>query len=169
MWNGAALTTTVVSNTQLTAQIPATQIANPGTVSIPRRDKARHHDIGHNVDLMVTGSGTGGGNGSFSLLSLNPYTVAMGSADFTLTATGVGFANGDAITWNGTALTTTFDSATQVHATVPAASNVTTAATIQIAVKDASNNSTNALPFIVTGGTAGTPPTLTSLNPEHLV
>ena len=62
-------------------------------------------------------------------------------------------------------LTTTFDSATQVHATVPAA-DVTTAGTIQIAVKDASNNSTNALPFIVTGGTAGTPPTLTSLNPN---
>ncbi|HEY1576437.1 MAG TPA: hypothetical protein VGF82_05110 [Terracidiphilus sp.] len=161
LWNGAALTTTVVSNTQLTTQVPATQIANPGTVSI--RVMKPDTTTSGTMNLMVTGSGTG--NGSFSLLSLNPYTVAMGSGDFTLTATGVGFANGDSITWNGTALTTTFDSATQVHATVPAA-DVTTAATIQVTVKDPSNNSTNALPFIVTGGTAGTPPTLTSLNPN---
>src|SRR5579859_8008120 len=34
LWDGAALTTTVVSNSQLTAQVTAAQIANPGTVSI---------------------------------------------------------------------------------------------------------------------------------------
>ena len=114
------------------------------------------------MTLTVTG---GSGSQTFSLTSINPYTVAAGSAAFTLTATGVGFANGDSITLNGTAISTTFDSATQVHATVPATS-VATAGTIQVAVQDASKNSTNQLPFIVTGGTAGTPPTLTSLSPN---
>src|SRR5205823_3893380 len=33
-WNGAALTTTFVSSTQLTATVSATRIATPGTASI---------------------------------------------------------------------------------------------------------------------------------------
>lgn len=160
LWNGVAQTTTVVSNTQLTAAIPATQIANAGMVAI----RVMKADTTTSGELMLTVNG-GSGNQNFSLTSLNPYTVAAGSAAFTLTATGVGFANGDSITLNGTAITTTFDSATQLHATVPAA-NVAAMGAIQIAVVDSSKNTTNSLPFIVTGGTAGTPPTLTSLNPN---
>lgn len=159
LWNGVAQTTTVVSNTQLTASIAATQIGNPGTVVI----RVMKPDTTTSGPLMLTVTGTT--NQNFSLTSLNPYTVAAGSAAFTLTATGIGFANRDSITLNGTAIATTFDSATQVHATVPATS-VATAGTIQVAVADTSNNSTNNLPFIVTGGTVGTPPTLTSLNPN---
>lgn len=160
LWNGVAQTTTVVSNTQLTAAIPATQIANAGMVAI----RVMKADTTTSGELMLTVNG-GSGNQNFSLTSLNPYTVAAGSAAFTLTATGVGFANGDSITLNGTAITTTFDSATQLHATVPAA-NVAAMGAIQVAVVDSSKNTTNSLPFIVTGGTAGTPPTLTSLNPN---
>lgn len=160
LWNGVAQTTKVVSNTQLTASIPASEIANAGNVAV----RVMKPDTTTSGELMLTVTGASG-NQNFSLTSLNPYTVAVGSAAFTLTATGVGFANGDSITWNGAAITTTFDSATQLHATVPA-TDVTTMGTIQIAVQDTSKNTTNSLPFIVTGGTAGTPPTLTSLNPN---
>jgi trimeric autotransporter adhesin len=160
LWDGAAQPTTVVSSTQLTAQIPAALVASAGVVTI--RVMKPDTTTSSTTTLMITGSG---GTSSFSLTSLNPYTVAMGSASFTLTATGVGFASGDSITWNGAALATTFDSSTQLHATVPAV-NVVTAATIQVAVQDANKNTTNILPFIVTGGSAGTPPTLTSLNPN---
>jgi hypothetical protein len=160
LWNGVAQNTQVVSNTQVTAAISATQIANAGTVAI----RVMKSDTTTSGSLMLTVTG-GSGNPNFSLTSLNPYTVAAGSAAFTLTATGVGFANGDSITLNGTAIASTFDSATQLHATVPATS-VATMGTIQVAVVDTSKNTTNSLPFIVTGGTAGTPPTLTSLNPN---
>ncbi|HEY2472373.1 MAG TPA: hypothetical protein VGI45_31590 [Terracidiphilus sp.] len=160
LWNGVAQATTVVSNTQLTAAIPATEIANAGTVAI----RVMKSDTTTSGSMMLTVTG-GSGNPNFSLTSLDPYTVAAGSAAFTLTATGVGFANGDSITLNGTPIATTFDSATQLQATVPATS-VATMGTIQVAVQDANKNTTNSLPFIVTGGTAGTPPTLTSLNPN---
>jgi hypothetical protein len=160
LWNGVAQTTTVVSNTQLTAAIPATEVANSGTVAI----RVMKPDTTTSGELMLTVTG-GNGNQNFLLTSLNPYTVPVGSAAFTLTATGVGFANGDSITLNGTAIATTFDSSTQLHATVPATS-VATMGTIQVAVQDANKNNTNSLPFIVTGGTAGSPPTLTSLNPN---
>src|ERR1700739_3855004 len=159
LWNGVAQTTTVTSNTQLTAAISAAQIALAGNVTI----RVIKPDTTTSGVMMLTV--TGGSSQTFSLTSINPYTVAAGSAAFTLTATGVGFANGDSITLNGTAITTTFDSATQLHATVPA-TTVATVATIQVAVQDANKNSTNQLPFIVTGGTAGTPPTLTSLSPN---
>lgn len=160
LWNGVAQTTTVVSNTQLTAAIPAAEVANAGAVAI----RVMKADTTTSGELMLTVTG-GSGNQNFSLTALNPYTVAAGSPAFTLTATGVGFANGDSITLNGTAISTTFDSATQLHATVPAAS-VTATGAIQVAVQDANKNTTNSLPFIVTGGVAGTPPTLTSLSPN---
>jgi hypothetical protein len=159
LWDGVAQTTTVVSNTQLTTTITPAQIASAGDVTI----RVIKPDTTTSGAMTLTI--TGGSSQGFSLTSINPYTVAAGSAAFTLTATGTGFVNGDSITLNGTAIATTFDSATQLHATVPATS-VVTAGTIQVAVQDTSNNKTNQLPFIVTGGTAGTPPTLTSLNPN---
>jgi hypothetical protein len=159
LWNGVALSTKVVSNTQLTTAITAEQVASAGAVTV-RVIKPDTTTSGA-MTLTVTGSSSQ----TFSLTSINPYTVAAGSADFTLTATGVGFANGDSITWNGAPIASTFDSNTQLHATVPAA-NVATAGAVEIAVQDAGNNKTNQLPFIVSGGTAGTPPTLTSLAPN---
>lgn len=161
LWNGVAQTTKVVSNTELTASISSAQITSPGSVTI----RAMKSDTTTSGPMTLTITGSGGGSQTFSLTSINPFTVAAGSAAFTLTATGVGFANGDSITLNGTAVTTTFDSATQLHATVPATS-VATAGSIEVAVQDTSKNVTNNLPFIVTGGTSGTPPTLTSLSPN---
>ncbi|WP_348261026.1 IPT/TIG domain-containing protein [Telmatobacter sp. DSM 110680] len=159
LWNGVAQSTKVVSNTQLTTGVTAAQIASAGSATI--RVIKPDTTTSDAMTLTITGSSSQ----TFSLTSINPYTVAAGSAAFTLTATGVGFASGDSITWNGTAIATSVDSSTQLHATVPAA-NVVTAGTILIAVQDASNNKTNQLPFIVTGGAAGTPPTLTSLSPN---
>lgn len=160
LWDGVALSTTVVSSTQLTAKVSPQQIATAGNVSI--RVMKPDTTTSSTIILIVTGTS----NQSFNLASINPYTVAAGSADFTLTASGVGFASGDSITWNGTAVATTFDSSTQLHATIPAAS-VATAGVAQVAVLDAGKNSTNTLPLIITTtGTVGTPPTLTSLNPN---
>lgn len=159
LWDGVALSTTVVSDTQLTAKVSPQQIATAGNVSI----RAMKPDTTTSSTIILTVTGTS--NQSFNLTSINPYTVAIGSANFTLTATGNGFANSDSITWDGAAVATTFDSSTQLHATIPAAS-VATVGVAQVAVQDTSKNSTNALPFVITGGTAGTPPTLTSLNPD---
>src|SRR6266568_1643348 len=155
LWDGTAQPTKVVSNTQLTATISAGQIANAGIVSI-RVIKSDTTTSGA-MTLTITGSG----NQTFSLTSISPSSVAAGSAALTLTATGVGFVSGDVITLNGTALTTTFDSATQLHTTVSATS-VAAAGTISVGVQDAAKNNTNQLPLTVTGVSTGTPPTLTS-------
>jgi len=54
------------------------------------------------------------------ITSLSPAAAAAGSAGFTLTVDGLGFAAGAVAQWNGTPLSTTFVSSTQVTAAVTA-------------------------------------------------
>ncbi len=57
----------------------------------------------------------------------------MGGAAFTLTVTGTNFVSGSVVQWAGTALTTTFVSATSLTASVPA-SDLTTTGTLDVIV-----------------------------------
>ncbi|HEY2861953.1 MAG TPA: IPT/TIG domain-containing protein, partial [Terracidiphilus sp.] len=111
-WNGNALTTTYVSATQVTASVPAADIALAGTATV-----------------AVTNATPGGGVASLPftidnpvpvLTSISPAAKTAGAATFTLTATGAGFVNTSAVLWNGTALPTTYVSASQVTASVGA-------------------------------------------------
>lgn len=160
LWDGISLPTTVSSSTQLTAKVTAAQIASAGIVSI--RVMKSDSTTSGTLNLTITGATTGG---TFSLRSISPAAVAAGSAAFTLTATGTGFVSGASITLGGTAITTTFDSATQLHATVPAA-NVASAATINVGVTNPDKSTTNTLPLTVYSGGVGPAPTLTSINPN---
>lgn len=56
------------------------------------------------------------------LLSLSPNTKSASSGGFTLTATGTDFAPASVIRWNGTSLTTTFVSDTEIRADISGAS-----------------------------------------------
>lgn len=162
VWDGIPQPTKVVSNSELSAEITAAQILYPGAVSV---GVVKSDTTSSNVlVLQITGQGPQGPK----LTSISPSSVASGSADFTLTATGTGFASGDVITLNGTGITSTFDSATQLHATVPA-SKVAAAGTINVGVLNSSNQLSNELPLTITGTTPGTPPTLTSLNPATAI
>jgi hypothetical protein len=64
---------------------------------------------------------------------LVPLAVIPGSSGFTLTINGTGFVNGAVVKWNGTPLTTTFVSGSQLTATVPAA-NVANAGSASVTV-----------------------------------
>ena len=163
LWDGASLPTTVTSATQLTAKVTAAQIASAGAVSI--RVMKSDSTTSDALTLTITGGSPGG---TFSLTSISPAAVAAGSPAFTLTATGVGFVSGAAITLNGTAITTTFDSATQLHAMVPA-SDVAAAAAITVGVTNPDKSQTNTLPLTVisaSGGGLGPAPTLTAISPN---
>jgi hypothetical protein len=159
MWNGVAQSTKVVSNTQLTAAVSTAQIATAGTVSI--RVIKPDTTTSNTMQLTITGSGSQ----TFSLTSISPSSVTAGAAAFTLTATGLGFINGDVITLNNTGVATTFVSASQLQTTVPA-SSVANPGAVAIGVLAPGNISSNQLPLTVTGTSAGAPPTLTSLSPS---
>jgi len=121
-WNGSPLPCPVggcfVNSRQLTATVPAALIATPGTASI-----------------TVGGCGGTSGGVTFTvsatptMTSLSPACASAGDPQFTLTVNGTNFVSTSTVNWNGSPLSTTFISLTQLTATVPASliANPTTA------------------------------------------
>ncbi|HLK61253.1 MAG TPA: exo-alpha-sialidase, partial [Chthonomonadaceae bacterium] len=110
-WNGSALTTTFVSGNQLTASVPASDIATAGTanITVTNPGGATSSSATFTIDNPVP-----------SASSLSPSSTYVGSGAFTLTVNGSSFVSSSVVTWNGNALTTTYVSSTQVTASVPA-------------------------------------------------
>jgi len=122
-WNTTSLTTLVDSATQLGALVPASLIASPGTASITVfQDGASTNAL----TFTITGAAP-------TLSSLSPSSALAGSAGFTLTVNGSGFDSTAAVHWNGASLPTSFVSAPELTASVPA-SDITTAGTASISV-----------------------------------
>ncbi len=67
------------------------------------------------------------------IAQLTPPSTAAGSSQFTLTVEGTNFNSNAVVKFNGTAMATTFDNATQVKATIPA-SAVSTSGTAPVTV-----------------------------------
>jgi len=55
-----------------------------------------------------------------SVASLSPSSATVGGSDITLTVNGKNFDSNAVVVWNGTSLTTSFVSNTQLTATIPA-------------------------------------------------
>jgi trimeric autotransporter adhesin len=73
--------------------------------------------------VVVAGCGGGSGGGSSNpvetLSSVTPASVAAGTSGLTLTLSGSNFASNSTVQWNGTSLSTTYESATSLKANVP--------------------------------------------------
>ncbi len=110
-WNGADLTTTYVTANQVTAAVPAADIALAGTaqvtVIIPGGNVSNPFTF--TIDNPVPAAG-----------SLSPASALVGSSSLTLTVNGSNFVSESTVQWNGSALTSTFVSSTKLTATVPA-------------------------------------------------
>jgi hypothetical protein len=111
-FNGQALKTTLVSNTQLTAVLPAANLAS-----------------GAADNISVTNPGPGGGSSATSLLftvnnpsptvtQVSPTSIPSGAAT-TLTVTGSGFVPASKVTLDGQNLATAFVSSAKLQASVP--------------------------------------------------
>lgn len=129
-WNGANIPATYVDNSQLTASIPATDIQDPGTVQVAVLNSEPGGGLSNSVPFNVN-------NVTPAINALFPATAIAGSAGFTLTVHGAGFACEDLTTtttttngtttsttscpqsasvieWNGAQLSTTYDVANNV-------------------------------------------------------
>jgi len=89
-----------------------------------------------------------------TIASLSPGSATKGGPDVALTVNGKNFTASSAVQFNGSSLTTTFVSASQLTATIPAADIVTGGAS-QVTVTDPSSGTSNPSSFFV-GGAAGT-------------
>lgn len=112
------LATTYVSPTQLTAVIPANRMLTPGsgTMIVRTPNKLKSSST---VSFTLTAPAP-------TISSLNPPSIAALQPAFTIVVNGTSFAvSGASIRWNGTALTTTPISDTQLQAQVPATALMT--------------------------------------------
>src|SRR4030095_8204309 len=138
-WNGSARTTTFGSAPQLTAAIPASDIATAGTVQVT---VANPDGLVSNALPFIVGTPP-------TVTALSPSSAQTGGPAFTLTVTGTNFVSGAVVRWNGSARTTTFGSATQLTAAIPA-SDIASAGTAQVTVANPDGAVSNASPFTVT-------------------
>jgi hypothetical protein len=116
VWNGTALLTTFASDREVSAPVAASLVAAPGTVQVTVvsggvTSNAKPFTIG-GADPQI---------GSFE----QAVAIAGGTA-FPLVVRGINFGKDAVVKWSGNALTTTWDDASQITASVPA--NLITAA-----------------------------------------
>ena len=161
-WNGVALATTYVSASQLAALVPASDITTAGTSSVTVFNPAPGGGTSNAEVFTINAS-----NPLPSISSLSPTSVASGSTAFALTVSGSDFVASSAVRWNGVALATTYLSASQLTALVPA-SDITTAGTSSVTVFSPApgGGTSNAEPFTIN---ASNPlPSISSLSPTSV-
>lgn len=102
-------------------------------------------------DFTVTSYGSSNTNPTPILTSINPTSDTLNAPGFTLTANGNNFLASSVVRWNGNSLTTTFISATQLQATVPA-SDLTSVDTAGVTVFTSNGGTSASLPFTIIYG-----------------
>ncbi len=125
-WNGAARTTNFASSTQLTASIPAGDVASAGTAQVTVVSPAPGGGTSSPVSFTI-------GNPMPVVSSLSPAKVLAGSTAFELTVHGGGFVTGATVQWNGAPRSTTYVGSAELKAAI-AASDVSTAETVKVTV-----------------------------------
>lgn len=147
-WNGTALSTTYISASQLTATVPAANIGSAGTAAVTVFSSTPGGGTSASINFTI--SPIIGSNPVPVLTAISPASATAGGASFTITATGSNFIGSSTINWNGIPLATTYVSASQLTATVPAA-NIATAASIPVTVFNPApgGGNSNSLDFTV--------------------
>ncbi|PYY16287.1 MAG: hypothetical protein DMG61_04685 [Acidobacteria bacterium] len=110
--NGANRATTPVSGTQLTAAIPASDVAVGGYLSITASSPGPGGGTSGAVTLTVN-------NPRPAVSSVSPNPILAMSGTYTLTVSGSGFNRASAVTVDGKVIPTTLVSSTQLTAQVP--------------------------------------------------
>ena len=145
-WNGAALPTSFVSSSQLTASVPASLLASAGQASVSVVLGSRTSDP---ASFLVWGGP--------AIASVTPVVVLAGGRDFPLTIRGSGFPT-DAKTvkvfWNGVELAlATKPEATRLVVSVPAA-NIRSAGQGTVTVSATDKGTSNSALIPIVDGTA---------------
>jgi len=150
-WDGNNRPTTFVSSSRLDAVIGADDLAAGKTVQIT----VRNPDGGISNALAFAIN-----NPLPSLASIAPTMVTGGGSAFTLTVTGSSFVPNSVVRWNGNVKATTYVSATQLQAAIPAA-DIAMAGEVQVTVVSPApaGGASTAAVFSVSGFTVASTPT----------
>jgi hypothetical protein len=118
-WNGTPLATLYVSTSSLTAPLSSSDVQTAATIQISVVNPASAGGrVSNALPLLISAQVSP--NPVPVVSSLSPASAATGSVALTVTVTGSGFVAGSTVDWNGTALTSSYVSATTLTAQVPA-------------------------------------------------
>lgn len=137
-FQGAALTTTFVSATQLTATLAASNMATAGDFAV-RVVQGNPSDPTAGVSDPIAFSVSAAAPGVPTLTSITPISVVAGSKNQVITVNGTGFTSGTVALWEGEPMLTAYVTPTQLMFLAPAAKLVTPG-TANIRVKTAPDN-----------------------------
>lgn len=159
-WNGNNRITTFVSSTQLTAQIPASEIASAGTATIRVVNPAPGGGASNTASFTIASPAP-----LPRITSIDPTSVMGGSEAFTLTVNGTNFTQNSVVRFNGQALATTFINNTQLKAAVTAA-NIATPGTASVTVFTPTPGGGTSNAVLLTINVPPNPvPAITAINP----
>lgn len=125
-WDNTALTTSYISSTQLTAQVPASDLTST------------------NSDWVYVANPSGGSSGTvnFYVVALNPSisnsaptSVVAKTTPTPVIVNGGNFMTGAKVLWNGKPLTTTYLNSSQLQVT-PTANQIASASIVQLSVSN---------------------------------
>lgn len=162
-WNGSDRATTVVNSSQLTVQVPQSDLTAPGKVTISVANPAPGGGASESLTLTIRDVPP-----RIDLLS--PSTGAAGGAAFTLTISGTDFTAASRVQWNGEDRPTTFVNATTLTASI-SATDIAAAGTAQVTVVNPGTSGASvpmAFP-ILTPGAGITSKIVVPLATRHLV
>ncbi len=140
-WNGSDRPTAFISVSQVSAQIPASDIAVAGTAAITVFNPAPGGGASNSFTFSITAP---------TIHTISPTGAATGGAAFTLTVNGSNFMAGSVVNFAGVTRNTTFVSAGQLTAAIPAAA-ITTAGTAAVTVTNPASGggTSNAINFTI--------------------
>ena len=153
LFNGSSRPTTFVSGTQLTVELSAGDLAQPGNPGLTVSNASEGNWTSNEVKLSISA-------GVPTLSGMSPTSATAGTGPITLSVTGSSFGASSVVQVNGSARTTTFVSSTQLTATLTAA-DLANAGLLSITVTTPSVGTSGSLTFTVNNGV----PSLSSLSP----
>lgn len=144
-WNGANRSTTFASATQLTAAITAADIANIGTANVTVVNSTPGGGTSNTLSFAITQPPL-----APAIASVSPNFAIAGGQQFPLTVNGTNFATNSVVRWNDSDHATTYVSATQLRAMIPATDIASQgAANIKVFTPAPGGGTSNAMQFFV--------------------
>jgi uncharacterized protein (TIGR03437 family) len=162
-FNGTPLATNFVSSTDLTATVPASDLASAGTFPVTVSNPAPGGGTSAPVNFTV-GQSTPSQNPQPSISELSPTSATAGSGPLMPTITGTGFIASSSVTFNGVSHTTSVLSPTLLTITL-SASDLATAGSFPIVVTNPApgGGASNQVNFVVTPSNAPTSYTISTV------
>ncbi|MGH9859752.1 MAG: IPT/TIG domain-containing protein, partial [Candidatus Acidiferrales bacterium] len=156
LWNGAPRQTTFSNAGQVTATISASDISSVAPVSIGVRNPTSGRQS-NTMPLTIEPAAA-----APTVSGIAPTTVTEGGPGFALMVAGTNLGLDTVVLWNGAARQTTFQSPSQVAATI-AASDIATVVPVAIGVRNQnSGRQSNSMPLTIQAATTVSPPRITT-------